>query len=452
MTFWPKVCHHNLQPLKRICRINPETLPETTNPEYEFEYIDIGNVALESGVVGRERMTFGNSPSRARKPVRPDDVIVSTVRTYLKAVASISSEADRWVVSTGFAVLRNKPCIEPRYLYRVAQSSPFVESVVAVSTGVSYPAISPSTLGRIPVPLLDKKSQRLIADFLDRETDRVDQLIEKKRRLVEVLNEKQAAEIDSLVLGNRDSSGQPSLNEAQREVWKLKTLCSRLGNGFVGPTRDILVDEDTPDAVPYLQSTHVKNRRIEFERKPYFVERTWLITKPKARVEAGDLVVVQTGDCGATAIIDSQFSGSGCHAMIITRPITSRILPKLLLHILSSNYGRSRLAAIQTGALHPHLEVGFVKEVPIPLPSMEKQEGLLQEIERTIERLEGIRDRTIESVERLHEFRAALVTAAVTGQIDVETWGKRGRTDRRLDMIEKEMDSARAAEQVEARA
>jgi type I restriction enzyme S subunit len=146
MTFWPKASPFSLKPLKYACTVNPEALPESTDPDYEFDYIDIGNVTLEQGISGLQRMTFANAPSRARKPLLGGDIIVSTVRTYLKAVAAVPAEAQDWVASTGFAVLRPNHDVDQRFLYRVVQSNPFVETVVAASTGVSYPAINPSTL------------------------------------------------------------------------------------------------------------------------------------------------------------------------------------------------------------------------------------------------------------------------------------------------------------------
>jgi type I restriction enzyme S subunit len=222
VTFWPKTCHQILRPLKHTCWINPDTLPETTDPEFEFEYIDIGNVALESGIIGREKMTFGNAPSRARKPVRPDDVIVSTVRTYLKAVASVPPDSSRWVVSTGFAVLRRRSNIHPRYLYRVVQSNPFVESVVAVSTGVSYPAINPSTLGRIPVPVPDLETQKRIVDFLDRETAQFDALKTKTRESIDHLREFRATLITAAVTGQIDVETWSKRGETDQRLGKIE--------------------------------------------------------------------------------------------------------------------------------------------------------------------------------------------------------------------------------------
>jgi type I restriction enzyme S subunit len=174
-------------------------MSESTAADFEFNYIDIGNVTLEQGVAARERMIFANAPSRARKPVREGDVIVSTVRTYLKAVAAIGSEDHGSVVSTGFAVLRANSHADSRFLYRIFQSNPFVEAVLASSTGVSYPAINPSALGSIKIPVPDIDTQKTIAAFLDRETAHIDQLIERKERQIALLIERKTSSIHQQV-------------------------------------------------------------------------------------------------------------------------------------------------------------------------------------------------------------------------------------------------------------
>lgn len=75
--------------LKYLSTINDETLSETTAPEYELLYVDIGSVDATDGIQKKELMFFEDAPSRARRIVREGDTIISTVRTYLRAVAAI---------------------------------------------------------------------------------------------------------------------------------------------------------------------------------------------------------------------------------------------------------------------------------------------------------------------------------------------------------------------------
>jgi type I restriction enzyme, S subunit len=92
------------QRLKYVATINDEALGEDTDPDYELQYVDIGNVDSSGEVHEIATYRFEDSPSRARRRVRDGDVIVSTVRTYLQAIAPIESPPDNLIVSTGFAV------------------------------------------------------------------------------------------------------------------------------------------------------------------------------------------------------------------------------------------------------------------------------------------------------------------------------------------------------------
>ena len=174
-------------PLKHWVQINPEVLPEDHDPAAEIEYVDISNVNQIQGILSTERMYFGDAPSRARRVVRGGDTIVSTVRTYLKAVAPVRDPPDNMIVSTGFAVLRPRSQANAGFVGWLAQSEGFIQAVVARSVGVSYPAINPSVLGGLPVRFPSMENQNGIAEFLDRETVRIDALIAKKERLIELL-------------------------------------------------------------------------------------------------------------------------------------------------------------------------------------------------------------------------------------------------------------------------
>jgi len=112
-------------------------------------------------------MTFENSPSRARRIVKDGDVIISTVRTYLKAITQIKDAEDNLVVSTGFAVLRSKPEITPDFLNYWIQSSGFISNIVSNSVGVSYPAITATDLIKLPIVVFSKIEQKHISAYLD---------------------------------------------------------------------------------------------------------------------------------------------------------------------------------------------------------------------------------------------------------------------------------------------
>ena len=159
------------KPLKHVVSCNDETLSDNTDPEHSISYVDISSVNLIEGITNVEEMIFENAPSRARRLVKDGDTIVSTVRTYLKAIASIRNPAENLVVSTGFAVIRPKKLIDQKYLGYFLQSEGFVGEVVSNSVGVSYPAINASDLINIEILLPPLTEQKGIATFLDNGLD-----------------------------------------------------------------------------------------------------------------------------------------------------------------------------------------------------------------------------------------------------------------------------------------
>ena len=195
--------HWEVKRLKHLATVNDETLPENTDPNTEITYVDIGNVDSVKGITGTEDLVFEDAPSRARRIVRPGDVIISTVRTYLKAIARIESTNAALIVSTGFAVIRPRHLDDGFVAY--ALGSPyFVERVVAHSVGVSYPAINASELACLDIAFPSVPEQRAIAAFLDRETAQLDSLIAKVHNAIELLNELRAALISAAVTGRID--------------------------------------------------------------------------------------------------------------------------------------------------------------------------------------------------------------------------------------------------------
>ena len=164
--------------LKFSSNINRSSLPETTDEDYEFDYVDISRVSQGRISDEPQMTTFGSAPSRARRLAKPGDTIVSTVRTYLRAVAAVIPSEEPRVFSTGFAVIQpDTRQVHPRFLTYYLQSAKFVERVVAESVGVSYPAINASDIAAYDFWAPPTEEQRAIADFLDRETAQIDAML-----------------------------------------------------------------------------------------------------------------------------------------------------------------------------------------------------------------------------------------------------------------------------------
>ena len=190
-------------PLKTLVSCNELTLSEKTDDDFEFEYIDIGSVQYGYGVTQTQHLMFKDAPSRARRIVNENDVILSTVRTCLKAVAMIGKITSPTIVSTGFAVLHPKN-ICAAFLYYAVLSDNFVSTVEANSVGISYPAINASDIlsMKIPHPICIEE-QKSIANRLDVKCSHIDKLIVEKQSLISDLEAYKKSLIYEVVTGKR---------------------------------------------------------------------------------------------------------------------------------------------------------------------------------------------------------------------------------------------------------
>jgi type I restriction enzyme S subunit len=385
-------------PLKRVTEINRAALPDNTDPDHKIQYIDISAVGRGRLVSDPQQMRFGDAPSRARRLVAPGDTIVSTVRTYLRAVLPISGPTDHVIVSTGFAVVSPGKQMHHAFLSWYLQSDPFVDEVVARSNGVSYPAIAASDMGRIHVRLPPRAEQRAIADFLDTETARIDALIAKKRRMIGLLQERWQALIDRYI----DGSEVP-----------LRRLVSHFVD-YRGAT-----PEKADEGVPLVTASHIKGGLIDHSTDPQYlapsVYEAWM---RRGWPEVGDVVITTEAPLGEVAQIYEPLVALAQRVILLKADVDRADSGFLSLALRASRF-QSALLANATGSTALGIKADRLKRLPVAVPDIKTQRSLvsaLRSAEETKRRLQSALER---QVQLLTERRQALITAAVTSELDI---------------------------------
>ena len=188
--------------LKYIATSNDESIAESDINDSVIKYVDIGSVSFENGVEHIEEIKFKDAPSRARRITKKGDLIVSTVRTYLKAIATINES--NIIVSTGFCVIRNKSVIINKFLEYVCKSDFFTNMVSSQSIGVNYPSISSYQLMNLYIAMPDIKVQEKIVLFLNDKINKVEKMINIKKEKIEKLNEYKKSLIYEYVTGKKE--------------------------------------------------------------------------------------------------------------------------------------------------------------------------------------------------------------------------------------------------------
>ena len=173
-------------PVKYLAKYNYDTLAESCSPDFEFSYIDIGSVTYTDGITNYQNFKFKDAPSRARRIVHSGDILVSTVRTYLRAVACVNEHRLPQIASTGFLVLQaDISKIHPHFLMYSVLSDNFICKVEANSVGISYPAINASQIVHFKLPIPQLSEQFLLVTYLDRQCSEIDALLSKTLSSIE---------------------------------------------------------------------------------------------------------------------------------------------------------------------------------------------------------------------------------------------------------------------------
>jgi len=399
-------------PLKHLAQINARTLPENTPADQVLDYIDISAVDSLGNIAAPTRMAFAEAPSRARRVVRGGDILVSTVRTYLRAIARVPEEGDGWTASTGFAVVTPFKGVDRSYLYWCLRSDPFVEEVVAQSVGVSYPAINASDVARLRIPLPPYSVQKRMADYLDRECARIDELIaEQQQTQGALLREHLAGELVHTVLPAEPPKGWADT--------RLKYLFEFERNGIWGDE-----PSGTDDDVTCV-------RVADFDRVSFRAGTgaTTIRSVPANQrvprlLRAGDILLEKSGGtddkpvgCAVTFDGDQPSVCSNFVAQLRPRPQHNARYLGMLMAALYTARRNGPFVKQTTGIqnLDSHEYLGQ----HVAVPSRREQDGLVDHLERNLDLTLRTLSELDQQVRLLREHKQALITAVVTGQKEV---------------------------------
>ncbi len=416
--------------LKYVSTINNESLTDATQPDYELRYLDIGNVDSYGNVDDVVAYKFEDAPSRARRIARHGDVIISTVRTYLQAITSIENPPENLIVSTGFAVVRpSDKLFDARFCKYALREKHFLWEVESRSTGVSYPAINAADLADIRVNLPHLELQRLIADYLDRETACIDALVAEKERMLALLEEKRAALVSRAVTRglNPDAPLKPSgldwLGDipAHWEIRRLKYVAESLDQGISPVAAN---SPAGPNELGILKLSAVSKGRFKREENKALREADG--NGETLSLRKGDVLITRgnTPELVAdVACIPSDEPNLLLPDLIYRlRTRVDQVLPEFLTYFLTTQAARVQIQRDARGSSGSMVKVsqGHVLDWQLPLPSMPEQIEIVSLIRTRERKSTVVCGELAESISLLKERRVALITAAVTGQTTIK--------------------------------
>lgn len=428
--------HWEVRRIKDWLLLNQTALPEDTDPKYEFRYLDIGAVQTGNLVSEPQRMRFGASPSRARRVLRSGDTIVSTVRTYLKAVWHVPTGGTGLVASTGFAVLTPPAETEPAFVGYLCRSQPFTDCVMAQSVGVAYPAIPETKLAAVPVTIPPLAEQTAIVNFLDYVDRRIRRYIRAKEKLIALLEEQKQAVIHQAVTGQIDvRTGRPYPAYKDSGVewlgkvpvhWYDLTLGKASTSIQTGPFGSQLhANEYADGGVPVINPSHLTAGTISPDHSVAVTERK-AAELSRHRLAPGDVVMARRGEVGRSALVRPSEADWVCGTgSLRVRPSQAVCSPEYLLLVLNSSGSRGALELASIGSTMSNLNAEIVSRLRICLPPLPEQVVITEFCRGITDRHSAATDGRRRQIALLRELRTRLIADVVTGKLAVRAVAKR---------------------------
>lgn len=333
-----------------------------------IDYFDIASVDnIEKQITGYTTYKFAEAPSRARKKVEKGNILVSTVRPNLNAVALFDEETENMpVASTGFCVLECKANTSPRFLFRYLQSQSFVRAMVSQATGASYPAVSDKIVRDTKLPAHSYEEQIQIANVLDATAN----IISKRKHQLQKLDELVKARFVELF-------GDPISNPHGFD----KVDLSELADIKIGPFGSLLHKEDYIEGgYALLNPSHIIDGKIAPDSK-LTVSREKYEELSAYRLKAGDVVMGRRGEMGRCAVVpcDGYLCGTGSLLIRTKGDVTADYIQK----IISFPSFKKAIEDMAVGQTMPNLNVPIVSSFQIIKPPIEVQHSYYAFVEQT---------------------------------------------------------------------
>lgn len=343
--------------------------------------------------------------------VRPGDLVLNKMKAWQ---GSLGVSTYRGIVSPAyfvFAPLRDD--FSQSFLHYLLRSRPFIESYGRMSGGIRVDQwdLDPWAFSRLRLPLPPLTEQRAIADYLDRETTKIDTLIEKQTTMITRLRERRALVIERVT----------SPPDRPREQAPLQRGLLRVDQGFSPDT-----SAGTDDANVWVLKSGASNHGIfrEDESKP--IPSNTAIPRG-IELRQGDLVVSRAS--GSPALVASAALVGHLDRRVVLSDKNFRLVPaknasaRYLYWVLNSPGVRSRIILSISGAegLANNIPLSRLRRLLIPLPPLDEQREIADYLDRETAKIDTLIAKVERHIELARERRAALITAAVTGQIDVTT-------------------------------
>ncbi|MFM9961857.1 MAG: restriction endonuclease subunit S [Planctomycetaceae bacterium] len=403
------------------------------------EYVDDGFAFLSTpNIKGNEidfenvnfidQVRFDESPEIK---LREGDVLLAKDGSTLGTVNVVRVLPRPTTVNSSIAVISPNQRLCGVYLYYLFESSYMEHTIQRIKGGMGVPHLFQADLNKFYMPVPPRDEQTKIASFLDRETSKIDELVGEQRRLIELLKEKRQAVISHAVTKglNPHAPLKPSGNQwlgdvpEHWDVMRLKHVKSDDKNAFVdGPFGSNLKSEhfiDDGDAYVIESGFATQGRLDVADLKTITLEH--LKTVSRSETKGGDIIIAKIGaQFGKSSILptlDKPAVVSGNSLKLTINP--QRCDVKFVNWHLTNLKQLGAIDDIVNGTAQPALSLGEMNNLPMLAPPLDEQQAIVNFLETQLREFDALTAEAERGIDLLQERRTALISAAVTGKIDV---------------------------------
>ena len=361
-------------------------------PQTEYMAITDGRVVLN--LAGSDNM----------KHVEPGDVI-SHLRSFQGGLETSDVSGK---VSTAYTVLRPRAGADRGFFRYLFKSERYIQALGATTNQLrDGQSIRYAEFSLIPLPLPPLTEQRAIADYLDRETAKIDTLIEKQTTMIERLRERRAA-LYSHVFSVSSSDGWKTapLRWAAKSVIDCPHWTPEVadGSGFEAVRSGCIRDG------AYRPEAALQVSQETFERR-----------SRGQTIEPGDVLFAREAPAGEACLAPPGRMLCLGQRTVLVKPNRARLLPELILANIYSRRVQDRFAVTANGSTVTNIRLPVLRSTPVVVPPLDEQREIADYLDRETAKIDTLIAKVERHIELAKERRAALITAAVTGQIDVTT-------------------------------
>ncbi len=356
--------------------------------------------------------------------LKAGDLLISASAS-MGNICEVRQEAEGAIPYTGIIRLWKRGNITIScYVRALVNSVMFTTQVDLLKAGATIQHFGPTHLNRMKIVLPPVEEQKFIATFLDRETAKIDALVAEQQRLIELLKEKRQAVISHAVTKGLDpdvpmkDSGVECLGELP-EHWEIKRLgfiCQKIGSGKT-PLGGSATYID--NGILFIRSQNVYDEGLRIDDVVYISEQTDS-EMSSSRVSPGDILLNITGaSLGRTCLVPDDFVPANVNQHVCIIRLVENKLRSYIAMVMKSNFIKMQIDASQNGAAREGLNFEQISKLSFGFPPVDEQAQIVAFLDSETAKLDTLTVEAQRAITLLQERRTALISAAVTGKIDV---------------------------------